>query len=103
LQGFFPAIFINDSIVAYRKVKPMSIKERIAAQLPAWRERVSSLKKEYGNFKVCDVTVDQIYGGIRGVQISVSDVSYVDPPTGIRLRGYTVPQVLDLLPRAPGF
>jgi citrate synthase len=102
LQGFFPAIFINDSIVAYRKVKPMSIKERIAAQLPAWRERVSSLKKEYGNFKVCDVTVDQIYGGIRGVQISVSDVSYVDPPTGIRLRGYTVPQVLDLLPRAPG-
>ncbi|MEW6651456.1 MAG: citrate (Si)-synthase, partial [Chloroflexota bacterium] len=38
--------------------------------------------------------------GIRGVQISISDISYVDPSEGIRLRGYTVPQVLNLLPKA---
>ena len=80
----------------------MILFDQIAVQLPAWRERVNRLRKESGSFKVCDVTVDQIYGGIRDVQIQVSDISYVDPYEGIRLRGYTVPEVMQLLPKAPG-
>lgn len=80
----------------------MNIKDRIAAQLPAWRDRVSRLRKEYGSLVVGDVTLEQIYGGIRDVQIQVSDISYVDPLEGIRIRGYTIPEILDLLPRAPG-
>jgi citrate synthase len=80
----------------------MILFDQIAVQLPAWRERVNRLRKDQGSFKVCDVTVDQIYGGIRDVQIQVSDISYVDPHEGIRLRGYTIPEVLDLLPKAPG-
>ena len=75
---------------------------RISEQLPAWRERVARLMKENGAFKVCDVTVEQIYGGIRGVQIQVSDISYVDPNEGIRLRGMTIPETLECLPKAPG-
>lgn len=77
----------------------MIIQDKIAAQLPDWRARRSRLMKEHGYFKVCDVTVEQIYGGIRGVQIQVSDISYVDPDEGIRLRGYTVPEVLEQLPK----
>jgi citrate synthase len=80
----------------------MLLEERIAEQLPGWRERVSRLRNEYGDFKVCDVTVSQIYGGIRGVQIQVSDISYVDPKEGIRIRGYTIPELLKLLPKLPG-
>ena len=80
----------------------MNIHDRIASQLPSWRDRVSRLKKEYGNLKVGDVTVEQIYGGIRGVQITVSDISYVDPLEGIRLRGYSIPEVVELLPKVPG-
>jgi citrate synthase len=80
----------------------MNVYDRIEAQLPAWRDRVNRLKKEYGNLKVGDVTVEQIYGGIRGVQIQVSDISYVDPLEGIRLRGYSIPEVVDLLPKVPG-
>ncbi|HEY9076534.1 MAG TPA: citrate (Si)-synthase [Anaerolineaceae bacterium] len=80
----------------------MIIYDKIAAQVPAWQERVRHLVKEHGAFKVCDVTVEQIYGGIRGVQIQVSDISYVDPYKGIRLRGYTIPEVLEILPKAPG-
>jgi citrate synthase len=80
----------------------MNIHDRIASQLPAWRERVTRLKRDYGALKVGEVTVDQIYGGIRGVQIQVSDISYVDPLEGIRLRGYSIPEVIDYLPRVPG-
>ncbi len=78
------------------------LKEKIAAQLPAWQARIQRLRKEFSDFQVGVVTVDQILSGIRGVQISISDISYVDPHEGIRLRGYTIPEVLALLPKAEG-
>lgn len=78
----------------------MLIQEKIEAQLPEWRERVQRLMKEYGSFKVGEVTVEQIYSGIRGVQINVSDISYIDPQEGIRIRGYTIPELLARLPKA---
>ena len=80
----------------------MLLEERIAEQLPEWRERVNRLRNEFGDFKVSDVTVSQIYGGIRGVQIQVSDISYVDPIEGIRIRGYSIPELLKTLPKLPG-
>jgi len=80
----------------------MIIQDRIAAKLPAWRERVQRLIKEFGSVKVGEVTVEQIYSGIRGVQINVSDISYIDPQEGIRIRGYTIPEILEKLPKAQG-
>jgi len=80
----------------------MKMIDAIVEQIPAWRERVNRLRTQFGSLKVCDVTVEQIYGGIRGVQIQVSDISYVDPYEGIRLRGYTIPEVIQHLPRKPG-
>jgi citrate synthase len=80
----------------------MLIYDKIDAQLPAWRDRVSRLLKTNGSSKVCDVTVEQIYRGIRDVQIQVSDISYLDPYEGIRLRGYTIPEVLEKLPKWDG-
>jgi citrate synthase len=76
--------------------------ERINAQLPQWRSRIAKLMTEKGSFKVCDVTIEQIYAGIRGVQIQVSDISYVEPKQGLILRGYSIPEVLEKLPKAPG-
>lgn len=80
----------------------MYLAEKIETQLPEWRERVRRLRGKSGDFKVCDVTVSQIYSGIRGVQIQVSDISFVDPQEGIRIRGYTIPELMQLLPKAPG-
>jgi citrate synthase len=77
----------------------MIIRDKIAAQLPEWRARKNRLMKDHGYFKVGDVTVEQIYGGIRGVQVQVSDISYVDPDEGIRLRGFTIPEILEKLPK----
>jgi citrate synthase len=80
----------------------MILHDRIADILPTWRTRVNKLVTENHDFKVCDVTVSQIYQGIRGVQIQVTDISYVDPYEGIRLRGFTIPETLEKLPRLPG-
>ncbi len=80
----------------------MLIHDKIDIQLPEWRERVRKLTKDHGSYKVNDVTVEQIYGGIRGVIIQVSDISYLDPYEGIRLRGYTIPELIEKLPKWDG-
>ena len=80
----------------------MLLKEKLEAELPEWRERVRKLVSEHGDVKVGDVTVSQIYGGMRGVKGLVTDISYVDPIEGIRLRGHTIPDLLKQLPKPDG-
>jgi citrate synthase len=80
----------------------MSLKNKLAAQLPEWRERVKALVKNHGEVKVGDVTISQVYGGMRDVKSLVTDISYVDPVEGIRLRGYTITELLDRLPKLEG-
>ncbi len=80
----------------------MEMFDRISSQMADWRERIASLKEEHGSYKVSEITVEQLYTGIRGVAINVSDISYVDPHEGIRLRGYTIPEIIDALPRLNG-
>lgn len=80
----------------------MAIKDKLAAKLPEWRSRVTKLLEESGDVKVGDVTISQVYGGMRGVKSLVTDISYVDPNEGIRFRGLTIPQVLSRLPKPEG-
>jgi citrate synthase len=80
----------------------MILFEKISAQLPAWRERVKTLVKEHGEKVIDQVTIEQVYGGMRDIKSLVSDISYVDPAEGIRLRGYSIPEVLELLPKPKG-
>ena len=77
----------------------MNIKDKIAMKLPGWKARVANLVNNHGDFSIAQVTVEQVHRGIRDVPIQVSDVSYIDPAEGIRLRGYTIPEVLKLLPK----
>jgi citrate synthase len=80
----------------------MLVKEKIAQELPEWRGRVQKLLKESGDIKVGEVTISQVYGGMRNVKSLVTDISYVDPAEGIRFRGYTIPEVLQKLPKPDG-
>jgi citrate synthase len=80
----------------------MILKDKIEQQLPEWRERVRKLIKESSDVKVGDVTIGQVYGGMRSVKSLVTDISYVDPVEGIRFRGHTIPEVLNLLPKPAG-
>ena len=80
----------------------MILHEKIAVQLPAWRERVKKLLAESGDVKVGEVNIRQVYSGMRDVKGLVTDISYVDPEEGIRLRGLTIDEVLEKLPKLPG-
>lgn len=80
----------------------MSLQEKLAEKIEAWRPRTTRLLKEYGNTKISDVTIAQCIGGVRGVKCLTTDISYLDPYEGIRFRGYTIPETLEKLPKVPG-
>jgi citrate synthase len=80
----------------------MILYEKVAAQLPAWRERVKTLVKEHGETVVDQVNIGQVYGGMRDIKSMVTDVSFVDPATGIKFRGMAIPEVLAKLPKPRG-
>ena len=80
----------------------MILEDRIEANVMIWQERINRLIKEHGSYGISDVTVAQICSGIRGVPIQISDISYVEPESGLRYRTYTINEVLNLLPRIEG-
>lgn len=80
----------------------MILHEKISAQLPAWRERVRTLVREHGETVIDQVTIGQVYGGMRDIKSLVTDVSFVDPATGIKFRGLSIPEVLEKLPKPDG-
>ena len=80
----------------------MNLADKLASILPEWRGRVSKLVKESGDIKVDEVTISQVYGGMRNIKSLVTDISFVDPNEGIRFRGMTVPEALEKLPRLSG-
>ena len=80
----------------------MILHEKVAAQLPVWRERVKTLVKDHGETVVDQVNIGQVYGGMRDIKSLVTDISFVDPATGIKFRGMAIPEVLAKLPKPRG-
>ncbi len=49
-----------------------------------------------------ETTLDQVYGGARGIKSLVWEGSVLDSEEGIRFRGRTIPECQEQLPKAPG-
>ncbi len=79
-----------------------TLKSKLAEKINEWRPRTAKLVKEFGDVKIGEVTIEQAIGGMRGVKSLVTDISYLDPYEGIRFRGFTIPEVLEKLPKVPG-
>ncbi|NOX90847.1 MAG: citrate (Si)-synthase [Calditrichaeota bacterium] len=78
------------------------LKQKLAEKIPSYRERITKLMKEYGDVEVDKVHIRQLYGGMRGLKCLTTDISYLDPEEGIRFRGYTIPEILEKLPKPKG-
>ena len=75
------------------------LKNKLREKIDAWRPRTVKLLKEYGDVTLGEVKISQAIGGMRGVKCLVTDISYLDPLEGIRFRGFTIPEVLEKLPK----
>ena len=78
------------------------IKEKFKAKADELGAEVKDLLKNHGTKKVDDVTVAQVYQGMRGITGLVTETSLLDANEGIRFRGYSIPELREHLPKAPG-
>ena len=72
--------------------------DRLAEQAPALRERAHNIIAEHGTAVVSEVTVTQVFGGMRGVKGLVCDTSVVEPEKGLVVRGNPIGNLKDRLP-----
>ncbi len=77
-----------------------NLKEKFESKIDISRNRVKELIQEYGDKVVGEINLRQIYSGMRGMLSMVTETSKLDPNEGIRFRGYSLPEIQDVLPRA---
>ncbi|XP_063931514.1 probable citrate synthase 2, mitochondrial [Zophobas morio] len=79
-----------------------ALKGRLEEIIPVKKEEVKELKSKFGHVSLGEITIEQAYGGMRGVKCLVTETSVLDPLEGIRYRGYSLPELLNKLPKAKG-
>lgn len=78
------------------------IKDRFKEKADVTAAEIKSLIKEHGNKVIGEVTLSQVYQGMRGITALVTETSLLDAQDGIRFRGYSIPELREKLPKAPG-
>ena len=78
------------------------IKDRFKQKADVANVEIKELLKEHGNKKIGEVTLAQIYQGMRGITGLVTETSLLDAQEGIRFRGYTIPELQEKLPKMEG-
>jgi citrate synthase len=78
------------------------IKERFKAKADEDAAEIKTLLKEHGNDKIGEVSLAQVYQGMRGITGLVTETSLLDAQEGIRFRGYSIPELREKLPTAKG-
>ncbi len=78
------------------------LKQKFIEKSNALKTEMRALLKEHGSKKVDEVILSQVFGGARGIKMMVWETSQLDPIEGIRFRGYSIPELKDLLPKGSG-
>ncbi len=74
------------------------LKEKLISQIPALRDEAKSIVKSSGQKVIDSVTIDQLYGGMRGVKGLICDTSEVGLDTGLIIRGIPILELTQKLP-----
>lgn len=72
--------------------------EKLAETLPSQIESIKNMLQEHGDKVVSEVTLKQVYGGLRGVKGLVCDTSEVPPDKGLIIRGIELKNLWEKLP-----
>jgi citrate synthase len=97
-----PTTKVVRNAARYVSNESTNLKEVLAATIPDQRKEIKEFVSKHGNDKVADVTLEQMYGGMRDIMALITETSVLDKNEGIRFRGYSIPECQKLLPKAAG-
>lgn len=75
-----------------------TVREKLAERIPRFRDEIKQMLVEHGDKVVSEVTLRQVYGGMRGVKGLFCNTSVVDPHEGLIIRGVPILDLSDKLP-----
>ena len=78
------------------------LKKKFYEKSSELKTEIKALLVEHGDAIVGEVSLIQMFGGMRGVKSMIWDPSQLDPEEGIRFRGYSIPQLREVLPKLDG-
>ncbi len=78
------------------------LKQKFNEKASIVRKETLAMLKEHGQVKIDEVTISQVFGGMRGIKGLIWDPSQLDAEEGIRFRGYSIPYLREHLPRVHG-
>jgi citrate synthase len=78
------------------------VKDTFKSNADIQSKEIKSILEQHGNKKIEDVTLAQVYQGMRGITGLVTETSLLDANEGIRFRGFSIPELREKLPKAEG-
>lgn len=78
------------------------LKQKFFEKSNQLKKEIREISKTKGEVKVGEVNLGQVLGGMRGVKSMIWETSELDAEEGIRFRGYSIPQLRELLPKKEG-
>lgn len=78
------------------------LKEKFLEKATASIAEIKEILKVHGEKKIGEVTLSQVYQGMRGITGLVTETSLLDAQEGIRFRGYSIPELQVKLPKVVG-
>ena len=78
------------------------IKEKFKQKADSVAAEIKELLKQHGDKVIGEVTLSQVYQGMRGITGLVTETSLLDAQDGIRFRGHSIPELQEKLPKVTG-
>ena len=78
------------------------LKDKFREKAVPLAAEVKDIIKNHGDIKLGEITVAQVYQGMKGMTGMITETSKLDAEEGIRFRGYSIPELRKQLPKAPG-
>lgn len=75
-----------------------TLKQKFQKKIQPARDERKKLIVDHGEKVIGDITIKQIYSGMRGMISMVTETSKLDPEDGIKFRGYSLDELIELLP-----
>ena len=75
------------------------IKYRFFQKASQCSKEFQRIKKEHADKVIAQVTLGQVFSGMKGIPLLVTDTSKLDPNEGIRFKGYSIPELREKLPK----
>ena len=70
----------------------------LSKKISHWQDEIATLLKENGESKISDVSINQAYGGMRGVKGLICETSAVSADKGLIIRGHPLLDITHILP-----